>query len=245
MCNLVYNNIINKSDENLLLIYLLEYYTKQYNLFNSEIKNSYGVNTKIIYLNQEINNDCNFIGYCIINDKIIIKIQISIHNYSINIIGNFNNPISITSTNLINISDTKGFVIGTNNGSVYVLEISGLISDLPLAYFDNNNKNSSILSIINQPIDLLNRFTNDLFYLWIIYENSIELYYFKIDINTNYINKPSIRKGFTLQLEIPSYGKFQLLEILNTRYGIGSFLAIHFINNFKYDHYLSYYLSIY
>lgn len=233
MCNLVYKNLINTCEESSLLTYLLNNFNKQYNLFNAHIKSAYG-DSKIKYLNHHELLSSNFIGYCMVNNKIIIKVQISKQDYNIKNIGNFADPISITSTNLINISDNvKGFVFGTNKGEVYICETSGVNSNYPLAYFQDNNYNSSVLSIINQPINILNRFTNDLFYLWFIYENSIELYYFKIDIMTNYKNKSSIKKVFTFKPDIKKWGKFKIMEVLNSRYGIGSFIAIHYINNSK------------
>lgn len=97
-----------------------------------------------------------------------------------------------------------------------------------LDYYLTNNK-KKVLDIAVQSVTLLKRFINNISYIWIIYEDSLELLSCKNDNNDN-----DVKCTFRIKYD-NSYGNYHKFQCIDTRDDENAFVAFHFIKGKIYN----------
>jgi len=117
---------------------------------------------------------------------------------------------------------------------------SPILSKLPLimqrnvgskldSYLTNDKNKKKVLDICIQSVKLLKRFVDNLTYVWLVFEDSLELVSCKNDSNDN-----DIICTFRLNYD-NSYGTYHKYQCIDTRGNESAFLAFHFIKGKVYN----------
>ena len=118
--------------------------------------------------------------------------------------------------------------------------ISPILSKLPLImqrnigskldnYLTNDKNKKKVLDICIQSVKLLKRFVDNLTYVWLVYEDSLELVSCKNDNNDN-----DVICTFRLNYD-NSYGTYHKYQCIDTRDNESAFLAFYFIKGKFYN----------
>lgn len=86
-------------------------------------------------------------------------------------------------------------------------------------------------SIIQQPIEMLHRFVNDLIYIWVSYDDeTIKLLQCKLDLTPLSSNNQTAKFNslFNISYDCHLLGTFHRFELLNSRFGYASCLVLYF-----------------
>ena len=87
---------------------------------------------------------------------------------------------------------------------------------------DDDDENAAIITILQQPTAVLNRFIHNYIYLWIFYANKVQLVYFKL------ASQPKIHPLF--HIDTSNIGTYhdKVCELLTSSNGEGTLLALYF-----------------
>ena len=98
------------------------------------------------------------------------------------------------------------------NMDIYILESSG----------DDDDEKAAIITILQQPTAVLNRFIHNFVYLWIFYASKVQLVYFRL------ASQPKIHPLF--HIDTTNIGTYhsKVCELLTSSNGEGTLLALYF-----------------
>lgn len=98
-----------------------------------------------------------------------------------------------------------------------------------LDYFLTNERNKKkVLDVCIQSTKVLKRFVNNVSYLWVVYDDSLELLSCKNDISDYDVKS-------TFQINYDNYGNYQKFQCIDTRDDECTFLSFHFIKGKVYN----------